>query len=274
VCEESGCADAQICTLNGTQLVCMAPGTQKLNLGCNDETLCAQGLCVIADGENIGKCRLLCVEDSDCEDPDYACLVTYSYANGTVGACDIKPPACNVFEQDCGAGMGCYLDGCLEAGEGAKGSECSAPNECKPGLLCVSSKCNEICNPKTGGPDPKCHLKCPGTQASIQGEDDVGICSEGEDKVPCDLLLQDCEKAYEACYFSYDGPGCDSNGSNALGSSCEQDNDCVPGTVCYASQCMRICKPSVGGQGPHLECDDEFAKCSKLPGTSAGYCDE
>ncbi|HIA04758.1 MAG TPA: hypothetical protein EYN66_23170, partial [Myxococcales bacterium] len=148
VCDVSGCAEGQICTLNGSNLVCSAPGTQKLNMGCSEDTLCEQGICVVEEGENIGKCRLFCEVDSDCGDSDYACLVTYSYKNGSVSACDIKPPPCSVYEQDCDAGMGCYLDGCLEAGTIEKGAECSTTNNCKPSLLCVSSKCHEICNPK------------------------------------------------------------------------------------------------------------------------------
>jgi hypothetical protein len=277
LCDQSGCAEGQICTLNGANLVCMAPGTKEYGSACSMDAnyACAEGLCVIAEGESIGKCRRFCMDDSDCDDPDYACLVSYKRgADDTVSACDLKPPPCSVFEQDCEAGMGCYLSGCLEAGEGNVEDACSAPNECKPGLLCISSKCHEVCNPKTGGPDPKCKFKCPLTMASITGEDDVGVCSLSDDKPSCNLLAQNCEKEYEACYFSYDGPFCDTKGSTPVGEACVQENDCEEGSACFASSCKTICTPSAGGQGPHPECVDQYAKCPNLPGTSSGYCDE
>jgi len=88
------------------------------------------------------------------------CLSSLS-ANPEVGLCTPPPPACDVYTQDCPAGLTCLpysrLWGgfdfrCLTAGENAVGEPCGgSAGGCGRGLICIrrssdgTASCREIC---------------------------------------------------------------------------------------------------------------------------------
>jgi len=275
--DESGCLEGQNCTFAPAGGFACLAGTQDLGMGCNDETFCAEGACVDIP-EKGRRCVEFCVEDADCSDPETSCSLIVEYGGGqTIQVCAPKPPGCSVFSQNCeAAGQACYLAGetvCLAAGDKGLNQACTTPNDCVAGLVCVSDKCHEPCNPKTGGPDPKCHLKCPAETGTLDGVDDVAVCSLPDDEQPCDLLGQsDCPPG-EACYFTGNGPRCRPEGSGETSAPCTQDEDCKKGGVCWpaGSTCKAVCDPT---QGFHEECSNPVSPCSGLPGTAAGFCDE
>ena len=273
--DSSGCAAGESCTVGPAGFLgCVSDG-QSLGMGCNDETLCKEGLCLEleVDGK---KCRPFCVGDVDCPDGGL-CGAEMSVGSLTFGLCTPPPPSCNVFEQDCvGQGMACVLgDGdtiCMEAGQKTVNEACDAVNDCIAGLICVSDKCHEPCNPKTGGPEPKCHLKCPGSTGEVT--DEVAVCSLPDDEPSCDLLSQDCEQG-EACVLTGQGPRCRNAGSVAVGEDCSEEGECVKGAVCWpqGTQCKAICNPD---EKTHAECENRFGTpCAQFfPGLKGGFCDE
>ena len=281
LCPDSNrCEDGGSCVVLSTGLLgCVGTDdldyTQALGKGCNDETLCKEGLCVELD-EDGRKCRPFCVGDVDCSDGG-TCGVEVSVGSLTFGACIPPPPSCSVFEQDCAdPGDGCVLAQggtvCMDAGTNAYNTACDAPNDCVKGLICVSDKCHTPCNPKTGGADPKCHLLCPGTQAEVT--DDVGVCALPDDEDPCDLLSQDCPLG-EACTLTGQGPRCRNAGTTAVGMDCTEEDECVKGAICWpqGTSCKAICNPD---EGIHPECEDRFAaQCPIIfQNMKGGYCDE
>jgi hypothetical protein len=276
---DGACQDGNICALKADgSVACVATtdATQDLGFGCNSETHCAQGGCVTVPNKGL-KCQSFCTSLADCPSGE-ACTLSATVDGVALKLCEpeAQAGACDVFTQDCPTGLACYLHGCLPPGTAAIGDECQVTdesNDCKPGLVCVSDKCHEVCNPKSGGAEPKCTKKCPNTTASIVGNDDVGICSQDDGEPDCNLLTQDCP-AGEACYETAQGPRCRDEGTTAAGDSCGESEECVKGTVCYPpnTKCRPICKPS---DTTHPECEDMFSPCSNLPASGgAGYCDE
>ncbi|MFT5429492.1 MAG: hypothetical protein ACI9OJ_000163 [Myxococcota bacterium] len=274
---DTGCSDDELCTLNGTVTQCVAAGTQTLGKGCNAETTCAAGACVTAE---IGgsKCRAFCSTDADCDAADQCNPL--EGVDG-IGACTPRPAACSVYDQNCeDAAKACYLDGCLDPGEVALGDECNATTRCVKGLVCSDGaldtmRCHEVCNPNTGGPDPKCHLKCPGDFATLIDADGkstgVGVCQQDDMEDDCDLLGQNCD-ATQACYWTGNGPRCRDAGATPIGTTCSDETECVKGAVCWpiGTKCRAVCTP---GAGLHPECEDSTTKCPALT-QNAGYCDE
>ena len=274
-CEESGCAEGQLCTLGNNGLACAAPGTQPVGKGCNESTACAEGFC-LQDGLG-STCFAGCVEDSDCPG-GFACTIVVSDTTPEVRACAEKGAACSIFDQGCaaaedGTAQGCYLAGagpeCAPAGELEEGDACDNGNACKPGLLCISDRCHVACNPKTNGPNPKCEFSCALGTVGIQGETDVAICDLVDEDPDCNLLQQNCD-AGKACYVTGQGAKCKDEGSKPVGSDCTGPGECVPNAVCQAGKCRQLCNPA---DALHEECESELAQCSNV-GQGAGYCDE
>ncbi|MEC8022504.1 MAG: hypothetical protein VX223_01130 [Myxococcota bacterium] len=274
-CENSGCADGQVCGLSNGGLVCTAPGTQPIGKGCNESTACADGFC-LQDGLG-STCFSACVGDGDCP-ANYTCSIVVADTSPELRACAEKGAACSVLTQECspaedGTVQGCYLAGagpeCAVAGTLEEGAACEDGNACKPGLLCISDRCHVACNPNTSGPNPKCDFTCALGAVGIEGETSIAICDLVDEDPDCNLLQQNCA-AGQACYVTGQGAKCKDAGTKSVGSACVGPGDCVPNTVCQAGQCRTLCNPS---DALHEECESELAQCSSV-GQGAGYCDE
>ncbi len=280
--DESGCVDGQSCTFEGSGFGCIDIPTGEgeaadLWKGCNDSKPCKHGGCVDVPDLGNNKCAPFCKEDADCG-AGYSCVLEVSYGGtAPIFMCAPKPAACSVYEQNCEEeGTACYLagdTGCMEAGEAKKGDDCDTPNACLPGLICVSDRCHEVCNPKTNGPDPKCHLYC--QFSGIQGLDDIAICSLPDNEPACTILgdSSDCENGELCYYIPYTGGRCRKPGSGAATSKCDAAEDCKPGLACFpsATSCKPMCDPA---DGLHDECSSPGVPCSPLPGSNAGFCDQ
>lgn len=273
--DQSGCAAGENCTLTAAgAIACASDATQALGLSCNDDNVCAEGGCVTVPGQSNKKCRPFCKVPGDCFDGD-KCNIEVDISKTKASFCGAPPSDCSIFLQDCDAGQACYLGGgtyCAAPGAGEIGDDCATETFCKPGLICVESRCHQGCNSGTSGPDPKCNLICPNDTAELQNVTGIGICSLPDESQKCDLSAPNCP-AGESCYYLIDGPRCKPTGSTAAGEACGESQDCVPGLVCWPSQstCKPICKPE---EDKHEECKNVLSPCSGLAGTSVGFCDE
>ncbi len=279
--DRGGCDEGFSCTFVGAGFGCVQIPTGEgeaadLWKGCNDEKPCKQGGCI--DVPELGKkCSPFCKEDADCG-AEYQCSVELSYGGtAPILMCAPRPAACSVYKQDCPEGEGCYLaggTGCYEVGEAKKGDDCSEVNSCLKGLLCVSDRCHEVCNPKTNGPDPKCHLFCP-TGGAIQGVPDIGVCPLPDNEPACNIMgdNSDCPAGQICYYVAYTGGRCRKPGSGAVSSKCDDEEDCAEGLACFPSgtNCKAMCNPA---EAMHNECSNVGVPCSPLPGSAAGFCDE
>lgn len=178
---ELACPDGHVCTLNGAKFQCTAPGTQVVDKPCNDSARCATGACVVTETDG-SRCFSFCDKDADCPAGKNCNVRVAVDGGGEAKLCGAKPAACDIYAQDCtGEGDGCYLgDGatvCVKAGTAEVGAACNASNDCAKSLICAGSKCLEICNPKTNGPDPKCTFKCPDNTSGLDGETTIAVCT-------------------------------------------------------------------------------------------------
>ncbi len=277
LCGASASPAGQYCGVDKAGKVGHVPvGEQKLGFGCNDISPCAAGGCVEVPGKG-RKCQPFCAQDADCE-AGQKCALSLSASSVTLTLCgpNATTKVCDIFKQDCADGLACTLNGskesCLKPGPKKKGEACDGTSFCEKGLVCVSDKCHEVCNPHTSGPDPKCTNVCPDRTGNLDGNDDVAVCSEKSDKPKCTLLTgKECASG-EGCYVtsSSDGPRCETAGTAAPGKPCTSDTDCAAGATCVGNACRKLCDPL---QQVEKGCSDITIPCTPL-GWGAGYCDE
>lgn len=114
---------------------------------------CAKGLiCVAQDEQDQPTCRALCGSSADCQ-TDESCYLLELIPVTTVdyGVCvptsttpPPPPPPCDVFAQDCGDAADMCVPQqaggniCVPGGSGAGGSQCTAAEDCLPGLMCAA----------------------------------------------------------------------------------------------------------------------------------------
>jgi len=195
VCQ-GGC-DCGRCTLVGTMLKCVAPGTKKRGEFCtpgSDTDDCEPGnVCMFDCDPKVARCVRFCgrngvTDDSLC-DMGQICNVPVTDVDG--GVTDLlgcpppgNPPGkmCNPVGDtiDCGnAALGCYFDDTIAStvcdcrGTSGPGGRCSVLNSCVAGYRCItmgnSSTCMQTC--KRTGTD------CPtGSTCQSAGGGDFGFC--------------------------------------------------------------------------------------------------
>lgn len=180
----------------------------------------------------------------------------------------VKPSECDVLEQDCSDGMGCYDPDqpvCLGSGGLAIGETCNNNDECRPGAGCTfgsgsSFLCAPYCDPTEESTSKvACSSLCPGAFATFVDSDTfantVGICMAGSGSGSCDPLEQDCEEG-RGCY-GREQTACQIAGDTAPGESCfPMGAVCEPGTECIGIQgedsyCQPYCDPNPTADGPN-----------------------
>ncbi|MFW6051482.1 MAG: hypothetical protein ACODAU_09925 [Myxococcota bacterium] len=192
---------------------------------------------------------------------------------------------CNLVDQDCGEGLGCYFAETGDGGDpspvcaptpdqdGAEGDPCMDANDCQEGLLCIgptgmAGTCRTVCCIGEDGGctgDESCLIP---VAAPGPGDTGVGACAVGD---ACDLLEQDCGEG-EGCYPSVQ-PGvtvCIAGGELQEGAPCDFANDCAPGLACTEGECTKLCDRT-----DDSGCTISSQDCVTLVGFDApvGVCD-
>jgi len=288
-CPESGCNKGEFCTLipsTPPRVECTEKGTAGPGQSCDHETgtFCKTGLCVEKE------CRSWCNDNSDCASS--ACQAIGKGPYSEVLACGSAQSACDPFKPlaGCENNMVCFyqqnteLGVCMDQQQKNKaGSPCDCTNCCEPGAACIVSDgeqfCAKLCAPD-GGEGPSCQETCDEGQNNKTIGTGINACistsgggnNGGPDPIPCDILKQDCEGAAQACYSTNKGDQCLAKGNKPKGGACENANDCAPGTTCVANKCKAVCDPNKKLNNEN--CDVTQFQCTKLNGSTGGYCDE
>jgi hypothetical protein len=181
---------------------------------------------------------------------------------------DVEAPLpggeCDLIDQNCAEGEGCYPDPsgaagrCEPRGVASLGQPCEARSDCRPGLLCDlppmgPGVCRSLCCPGAAG-------GCLGSSACVGLVDrDYGLCIAGANCSPFATMGADggaiaCPSG-QACYVvSADGRvACLAEGRRARNESCDRVDACAPGLSCLrvnamAPRCVSMCN-AVDGRG-------------------------
>ncbi len=195
---------------------------------------------------------LLWTDSKNCLDDDLSCR--------QIDASSAQCAICEPPDIGCGQGEHCvmlteYVLGCLPAGPGAAGDDCS-DIDCEPGLQCFEFedgyRCRVLCE-NTSDCDQQSHCIWPWLQAT----EDWGICRPG-----CDPIRQIGCNQDEACYFEDPDVGstlCWTAGNLSEGAECYMTDLCAPGLDCIlepdTDPCEYYCRaycdpehPCSGGQ--------------------------
>lgn len=175
---------------------------------------------------------------------------------------------------------------CGPAGAGSDYTPCASSLDCKDLFSCLELRgeadrvCHQYCTPA---------LQCPGgstTPEACISFDTAGTLGYCFRVTPCNLFSQDCASADggQGCYpVSSGGQGCLSAGTRALGSGCNNNQECAPGSICVSvspgpvdggtedasvsGACLRLCNPAAATSGCSAA-----EHCTALTGTSWGFC--
>ncbi|HYQ16170.1 MAG TPA: hypothetical protein VEQ58_10445, partial [Polyangiaceae bacterium] len=193
--------------------------------------------------------------------------------------CDDVPTTCDVLEQDCGAGDGCYepsapycrKSGGIKVGEACRGWDNA---ECEPGAVCSlgfagGSFCARYCDALDATSAKSCDLLCPNLFSLDDDVSDMelgGAHCFGGIGDQCNPLAPDCN-GDQAC-FGYDPPLCQTAGTTPAHGECDGlDSTCAPGSTCVGIQgsdklyCQPYCDPASGATGAKAcatLCPDNF----------------
>jgi hypothetical protein len=160
------------------------PGSARLEEGCTfpqfagETDTCRAGLSCA-----FGLCLLFC--DGFCPDYNFdgRAETCFAYSTGQ----QLCQPSCNVFEQNCPDGYGCYVLNeretiCFGSSFFGRDAQCTFANDCAPGLTCVTfnnaSQCRAFCNVAIF-PDQQAPECFPGEicRAINGAPPDVGFCA-------------------------------------------------------------------------------------------------
>jgi hypothetical protein len=175
--------------------------------------------------------------------------------------CTKVPLDCDVMEQGCGAGFGCYdptKPYCRKSLGLPAGSPCTGWDnaECEPGADCVGAfvsgvaTCTRYCDPQNPTSAKSCDLLCPGASLEIYA---TSTELAGAQCLPgaggeCDPLAPKCD-AGQTCQ-GFEPAACTAVGTTAIGAPCDFFNgSCVAGATCIGVQgadqlfCQPYCDP-------------------------------
>ena len=178
-----GCATDQNCTLIAENtLGCVTAGTAGYGEECSQSLPCRRGACLTLDGE-VYTCRQYCRQtDNQCPD-ERPCNVIIRGTDYRV--CGEPVTTCDILQQDCPQGQGCYLasvDGqtrCADSGGIGLDQPCTAGNDCEPGLVCGGpeggqGRCLLVCD--LGAAEPACAEDQACYSIGVSVLPNVGVC--------------------------------------------------------------------------------------------------
>lgn len=227
---------------------------------------------------------LVVVLVSACSEPP-ADVIGQTADGGAGGDADADAAArsCDVLEQSCPVGEGCYWGGapgafvCAESLGLPRYHPCQTSDQCSTGDGChlddfFSFYCIGYCDyaANGGGADPRCeqHELCAGPF-----DGDVGVCLG-----ICDALDSDCPEGL-GCYHILEAADLclPTVGEGETGDECVRNNDCAPGHGCVdvdevTSVCAVYCDHEANPEGADPRCA-EGEVCGALgPGERLGTC--
>lgn len=145
--------------------------------GCQPGAVCVDS----GDDAGTGVCARLCNVDPDCPSEETCdTVLTLEGTAETPGLCTTLA-GCDLFAQDCAAGMACYLGrarpGCYPEGRVALGGGCEASSDCVKGAACAQDAegrrtCRPLCG--TSGTPACASGTCEAAQAPAPAG--VGVC--------------------------------------------------------------------------------------------------
>ena len=210
-------------------------------------------------------------------------------AGAAVPGGQLPGSGCDLIAQDCDPGLSCSIYGtetrCMVTGTGARDEVCISPDDCGPGLACVSSPANPSvgqCAPYCDGINDdlpqSCETLCP--LAQVDHLDDDGNvwamgCRGGAGPY-CDPLVQDCG-AGKGCY-GIARSACGTAGTIPAGQECSVNGSaeqCEPGSSCFSYddqiyRCYAFCDAdpnSTRDNACSLLCPDNY-----FDGVNVGSC--
>lgn len=284
---DNQCAPGQFCTDFSLRCTCFD------NEDCGSQEVCQYGECGAPcnqdsdcpfDGmacvQETGQCLFTCARDNDC-DVDFGerCVGNLCVA----GSCAI--------DTDCAPFQYCDTDqNPSECADGCRLGECGFENHCEPDTrLCeagcrVSEDCGEGFN---CGEDFTCIQGCGGDDECPPGQSCEVIDNEGDPVAIC--IPSRCDRDQDCGEFEYCGldiglnenvcmSGCRPQPDNCpprrecapdirvcVPLSCNNDNDCVEGEICFegafGNNCLVGCR-SDDDCGGGQECNPDFLLCT------------
>lgn len=295
--DPTGCEAGQLCQPLAVDAItgavggaCAVRGDRAADAVCEAHTDCGDGLLCWG-----GRCTA----SRFCGDPaelpggetcsaDQICIGGFAGVD-PVGLCI---PRCGLFDDECGADGVCspffgevrgadnHLEGGCQPATSALllGERCFDFSECAPGLLCVDSRCAQLCDVS---PELSGQGACGAGATCVTLEEQVGLCFADD----CQLWAGGCETG-EACVPHFFGEdhiiaSCETSGGKAAGESCAGwgTADCVDGAVCLwesdtEAGCYTSCDPDAedGATGACPTGERCFELGDGTVETGLGYC--
>lgn len=170
-------------------------------------------------------------------------LATWPFMTGADG--------CDPTAQDCVTGRGCYPWGegfeCLWAGTLTLGEPCGFRNACEPGLACYLGHCRALCDvTDSAPPDLACDRHC--VQGTLPISSQEGLTAAYCMSDSCLHKEHACAEG-NACYRFGTAFLCHREGEVPAGETCEQPNDCEPGSSCIGLNNVLECRTFCDGPG-------------------------
>ena len=160
---QAGCEPGEKCAYGqSSSPECTPAGTKALGEECAGVGDCLEGSCMnLSDTGNY--CYKYCKTELHCGyqpsagvlSPTGEC-VALSGETYKVCGLDVTYVTCDLFQQDCEPGKGCYWQDsqavCLPAGSSGYKGDCDGSSDCAPGFGCINHNCLTICDPNATPP--------------------------------------------------------------------------------------------------------------------------
>jgi len=206
-------------------------------------------------------CFTACGDDGECDD-GYFCSGVESC--GTDGICHGGSPP------DCGDGIDCTADSCLEGSRSCVHSPINSL--CDDGVGCTDNRCDPLtgCRFEPDGALCSDGLFCNGPEQCDPFDD----CRPGEPPCP-ETECNQCQEGTDSCYNPAGTP-CSDDGNSCTGDTCSGSGSCIHTVISNGSPCEDglyctvgdFCAAGTCGAGSARDCSFLDDQCT------AGVCDD